>query len=332
MNTGPWRRGVSLREYWRVPPEQWLHDHRDFKGLIQIVSGQLSIIPQLVEKDYWIMHCLWGLQQQFHFELKGGTSLSKGFNIIDRFSEDLDIRVEPPTGMDVKAGKNHDKPAHIASRSEYFDWLTSNVKIPGIVSVERDPGFDDEKLRNAGIRLRYESHFSGLSDVKDGVLLEVGFDDTTPDHEVTISSWTLDHALKQGVPVVDNRANNVKCYCPEYTFVEKLQTISTKFRQQQQDGTLPTNFLRHYYDVHQLLDEPEVQRFIRTQEYKERKRKRFRTGDNVRIAENEAFLLRDRQTRALYEAEYKKTASLYYKGQVPFEDILQRITDNMARL
>jgi len=38
------------------------------------------IDPYLVEKDYWIMHALWGLQQQgFQFELKGGTSLFKGY-------------------------------------------------------------------------------------------------------------------------------------------------------------------------------------------------------------------------------------------------------------
>jgi predicted nucleotidyltransferase component of viral defense system len=48
----------------------------------------------LVEKDYWIMHCLWGLKSQGStFELKGGTSLSKGFGIIKRFSEDIDIRL-----------------------------------------------------------------------------------------------------------------------------------------------------------------------------------------------------------------------------------------------
>lgn len=40
------------------------------------------------------MHVLWGLQAQgFAFELKGGTSLSKGFGVIHRFSEDIDIHV-----------------------------------------------------------------------------------------------------------------------------------------------------------------------------------------------------------------------------------------------
>lgn len=42
------------------------------------------------------MHALYGLKTQgFKFELKGGTSLSKGFGIIHRFSEDIDIQLLP---------------------------------------------------------------------------------------------------------------------------------------------------------------------------------------------------------------------------------------------
>jgi Nucleotidyl transferase AbiEii toxin, Type IV TA system len=85
----------------------------------------------LVEKDYWIMHGLWGLQAQgFVFELKGGTSLSKGFGVIHRFSEDIDIRIEPPADLDVKTGRNQDKPAHIASRLAYYDELAKRISIP----------------------------------------------------------------------------------------------------------------------------------------------------------------------------------------------------------
>jgi predicted transcriptional regulator of viral defense system len=61
------------------------------------VAEEKGIAPALVEKDYWITHCLYGLQQLgLKFELKGGTSLSKGYGIIHRFSEDIDIRIEPP--------------------------------------------------------------------------------------------------------------------------------------------------------------------------------------------------------------------------------------------
>jgi hypothetical protein len=53
-------------------PERFLHDHPDFKTLLEIVSRDSEIHePSLVEKDYWIMHVLWGLaSQEFIF----GTS------------------------------------------------------------------------------------------------------------------------------------------------------------------------------------------------------------------------------------------------------------------
>jgi predicted nucleotidyltransferase component of viral defense system len=48
---------------------------------MRIVAQETDIDPALVEKDYWIMHCLHGLQQLgLTFELKGGTSLSKGLS------------------------------------------------------------------------------------------------------------------------------------------------------------------------------------------------------------------------------------------------------------
>src|ERR1700746_350629 len=117
----------------------FLHNHPQFPELIRIVAQQKNIDPALVEKDYWIMHSLYGLQKLgLTFELKGGTSLSKGFQIIHRFSEDIDIRIEPPADMDVKTSPNHTKPAQIKSRSDFYTWLTKTIKIDGIVSVERD--------------------------------------------------------------------------------------------------------------------------------------------------------------------------------------------------
>ena len=60
----------------------FLHARRDFDQLLALGADERGLDPMLVEKDYWIMHCLWGLQAQgFQFELKGGTSLSKGFGL-----------------------------------------------------------------------------------------------------------------------------------------------------------------------------------------------------------------------------------------------------------
>jgi Nucleotidyl transferase AbiEii toxin, Type IV TA system len=72
---------------------EFLHDRKDFGDLLAVVADERSLDPTLVEKDYWIMHCLWGLRAQGgNFELKGSTSLSKGFGVIHRFSEDIDNR------------------------------------------------------------------------------------------------------------------------------------------------------------------------------------------------------------------------------------------------
>lgn len=69
----------------------FLHEHEDFRDLLLITAEKEQIDPVLVEKDYWIMHILYGLKQLgYDFALKGGTSLSKGYKIIDRFSEDID--------------------------------------------------------------------------------------------------------------------------------------------------------------------------------------------------------------------------------------------------
>ena len=312
---------------------KFLHQLPIFTELVDQLEQSLNVNSYLIEKDYWLMHCLWGLQQQgWKFELKGGTSLSKGHAIIERFSEDIDIRFEPPVDHALKTGKNHDKPAHIAARKAYFDWLAGQIQIPGLIGVTRATDFDDTSYRNGGIVLNYPSVTQPLPGVKDGILLEVGFDLTAPNAPRTVSSWPMDAALKAGLGVIDNRAVEVPCYAMGYTLVEKLQTVSTKFRKQQETGNFAKNFLRHYYDIYCLLEQTEVQAFIGSTAYHAHKQLRFPKADNLHIASNEAFLLSDPAVRALYERKYRETAALYYAGQVPFATIFDRIAQYRDRL
>ena len=304
----------------------FLHEHSEFNALLRIVADEKKINPYLVEKDYWIMHCLFGLQEMgLSFELKGGTSLSKGFSIITRFSEDIDIRIEPPLELEVNTNPKSTKANQVAGRKEYYDWLANNISIEGLDSITRDYEFDDKKYyRSGGVRLRYPVQTDGLKGIKAGVLLEVGFDDVTPNIPKTISSWAFDFA-KDKVEVLDNRALDVDCYHPGYTFVEKLQTISTKFRKQQEDGTFPVNFMRHYYDVYCLLEVEEVKAFIGTDKYIAHKQKRFPEADNQTLNENQAFLLSDDETYKLFESAYQQSASLYYQDQPDFEEIRNKV-------
>ena len=315
-----------------MPPDL-LHKHAQFADLIRIVAEDQGIAPALVEKDYWIMQSVYGLQQLgLTFELKGGTSLSKGYGLISRFSEDIDIRIEPPADPPVMTGRNHDKPAHVQSRKDFYGRLAQTIVIDGIISVERDLVFDDTRqYRSAGIRLTYASINGSVEGLKDGVLLEVGFDDVAPNEARDISSWAYDYAASR-VEILDTRALGVACYHPGHTLVEKLQAISTKFRQQQETGAFPPNFMRHYYDVYSLLQDPTVQAFIGTQAYLDHKTKRFPRADNPVIAENEAFVLSDPDVRQKLQKAYAASSALYFRGQPAFDDILAKIAQWAPRL
>jgi len=321
----------------------FVHELPNFKELIEITASELGIQdPALVEKDYWIMHALWGLRDRnLNLQLKGGTSLSKGYGCIHRFSEDIDIKIEPDEklcGFKVYTGKNQDDTKHRDSRKKYFDWVAKHIRgqIPGITDVNRDEAFDDRpKLRNGGIRLLYSSQFAAVPGLKEGILLEIGFDRTAPNQPCLITSWALDKARSTPtVTVRDNRALDIPCYEPKYTFVEKLQAVVRKFRlykEGKQGANLPENFIRHYYDLYQLIAREDVQSFIGTEAYTAFKAERF-GGDDTTIANSDAFTLSTPQDRELFDREYNRSARLYFRGRPTLTEILERIAKVLHRL
>ncbi len=317
-------------------PSDFLHHHKEFSALLNILADEKNIQAGLVEKDYWLMHVLYGLQKQgFEFELKGGTSLSKGYKIIDRFSEDIDIHIKPPQEQKVEENPFNQKTKAIQSRKAFYDWLNDEIKMDGIISVKRDHVFDDlQYYRSGGIRLQYTSKTAGMTGVKDGILLEAGFDKVKPYNRLTISSWAFDRAIELGgIEIINNQAINIACYHPGYTFVEKLQTISTKFRQYKSSGILQPNLMRQYYDVYSLLNNQDVQQFIGTPEFEKHKMDRFPKQDlAIPIIENEAYLLDDPVLRAKFRKSYEETKTLYYNGQPDFDELLDRIKTNINKL
>ena len=313
------------------------HQRKDFLNLIDLIADERSIEPFLVEKDYWIMHVLYGLRKQgFDFELKGGTSLSKGFGIISRFSEDIDIVINPPATLPIKlwTGRNHTKEIHVQSRIDYYQWLTGNISIEGIIGIQRDIEFDaPPRYFGGGIRLFYESLTAKVEGAKEGILLEVGFDDVSPNQLITISSWTYDRALEAGVKIADNRAIDIKCYNLEYTFVEKLQAIIRKFAQEQESKVINQNFLRQYYDVYELLGNQAVIDFIGTTEYEIHKVRRFNSKElETPLSENSAFDFSNNILLETFKERFLQTKALYYNGQPTFEEIIRRIKSYLHRM
>ena len=90
----------TIKEYLHLDPES-------FMDLVQTSSEDLKIPVQLIEKDYYISEILRALSKSSYSQqivFKGGTSLSKAYLLIDRFSEDVDFAVisENMSGNQVK--------------------------------------------------------------------------------------------------------------------------------------------------------------------------------------------------------------------------------------
>jgi hypothetical protein len=237
--------------------------------------------------------------------------------------------------MGINEDPKNNKPNNIEARKKFYDWLAQEIKIDGITYAERDHAFDDAvSYRSGGVRLIYRNSTEAIDGVKDGILLEAGFDKVTPNVKLTISSWAYDKAEAiAGIEIIDNRAVDIACYHPGYTFVEKLQAIATKFRQEQADGIERPNLMRQYYDVYCLLGNDDVLKFIGTPEYEAHKAERFPTIDlQVSIANNEAFLLSNEDIRSRFRKRYKNTASLYYKGQPDFDELFIRFKGFLDKL
>jgi hypothetical protein len=304
----------------------FLHEHPKFKDLVETLAFERKIPLAIVEKDYWVMHALWGLRENgFTYYFKGGTSLSKGFDIIKRFSEDIDLQIDPPRDLKVYTGKNHQQTKHRASRQEFFNWIMENLSITGL-NVETH-ATTDSKYRNYAVQLDYNSIFPRDEIIKRHVLLEIGFARVSPNETKEISSWCYERASQAGLAVNDNRAKDVPLYQPEYTLIEKLDAINGKYR----SGKHPREWVRHYYDVHMLLKLPRVATFVGSDAYKDYMRERFQ--DEVgRIAELPAYRLEDTERFAALKQAHEAEKGLYFEPQPSFDKIAAHLREWSPKL
>lgn len=100
----------------------FIHQDPEFPDLLRIVAEDRQIPVSLIEKDYWVTHTLWALQDLgLEVWFKGGTSLSKGFGLIQRFSEDLDLKLEGGK-LELPAVRNwkSKERAPLAERNAFF--------------------------------------------------------------------------------------------------------------------------------------------------------------------------------------------------------------------
>lgn len=228
---------------------KFLHEDGSFAELLSIVGDKKGLDASLVEKDYWVTHVLWALQQVgLGLWFKGGTSLSKGFDLLERFSEDLDLKVEPGTCRGIPAVENwkSDSAKHVNARAAYRGALKEKVEstIPGC-EVRCDPSAD----RDLVLDVVYPGRYPAPSFIRPFVRLEIGSARVTPSLPRNIDSWV--HAfvrhLGRDRAFRDNRPMLLQCVHPLVTLLEKLEAISKRF------GKDPAGYVRHYEDASRIV-------------------------------------------------------------------------------
>lgn len=147
----------------------FVHDDPDFVQVLRFVADETRIDPSLVEKDYWVTHCMWALHQTgLELWFKGGTSLSKGYCVIQRFSEDLDLMVQHGTVAGLPAVPNWTSvnKGPIAARRAFYEALPGAFVIPS-VKVEIDEKAQDKYARGINlVGLRITTFFAGEHEVR----------------------------------------------------------------------------------------------------------------------------------------------------------------------
>ena len=232
----------------------FIHEDPDFNKLVAIVGEARNLDEPLVEKDYWITHTLWALEQAgLDLWFKGGTSLSKGFGIIERFSEDLDLKIEPGTsGLPAVARWKGGRKGAVAARLAFFHGL-AELPYPGLTQDLLASSIDDD-AESANLTIHYPGrHLEGLpTGISPFILLEAGDARVRPCLRRPISSMIHDHLERAGTlgTFANNRSSELRCIHPKVTLIEKLDAIMRRFTM---DNLDPVKFVRHYEDAAHII-------------------------------------------------------------------------------
>jgi len=208
------------------------------------VSRETRIPMAHIEKDFWVTEVLRGVarcsaETGVTAVLKGGTSLSKAFGLIHRFSEDVDVIVVTPgesKGMDDRCLKS---------------FVTTAAASTGLEAII-DGGTATRGLKRSA-SLQYPTS-AEMGDLRSGVLLELGVrGGAMPTVRRTVGSLLVDHGAAAGLELDFEEAEPVTLHvlAPVRTLIEKLTILHHAALQE--DAVEQARHARHYYDVWCLL-------------------------------------------------------------------------------
>ena len=245
-----------------------LYQHADFDQLVIQTRRHLDVpglTEQLIEKDYFVTELLRIVATRFPTQaiFKGGTSLSKAWGLIRRFSEDVDLFVDP-NQFTPPLGKNGIDRELKALRDQVAQYPAFEL-----IDGKTSGGF------GCSDSFRYPQRFGGIAAVRDAVLLESGTASgrepvVTENIESYVARFLRETALD--LDADDRSPFPMRVMHFRRTFVEKMFALHAKVEIFKRDGRPIGTYARHYYDIFCLLQQPEVTDMLTSTEYADIKR------------------------------------------------------------
>lgn len=231
----------------------------DRREVLEVARERTGRPTHLLEKDAWVV---WVLAAVFespaadHLTFKGGTSLSKAYRIIERFSEDIDLTVDIRRLIPELAGEGRELPAN---RSQADKWSRAvRESLPGWVDVHVRPWLVERlaaggltaELRVAGrekeqLQLHYPALNMGTGYVAPVVTLEFGGRATGEPHQPMPIACDMDGHVEDVIfPTAVPQVMSVS-----RTFWEKATAAHVFCAQARLRGE---RFARHWHDLNAI--------------------------------------------------------------------------------
>jgi len=236
-------------------------------------AAQLGMSAQVIEKDFWVC---WSLRRLFsldefrdHLTFKGGTTLSKVYQVIERFSEDVDVAIErdflgfggdnePERGKSGKEQQRRIDRLKAACQAAVADRLQPQLREAVAVALGNDAGrsvsLDPADPDRQSLLFHYPPAIKGsLSPYfAASVKIELGArSDHFPVEDATVTPY-----LSEVFPeALSDPAVVVRVMTAARTFWEKATILHMLHHQPEERKTAP-RMSRHYYDIFQLSRSP----------------------------------------------------------------------------
>lgn len=249
----------------RIAADVRLFEHPDFEQAVLRAQDHFrsrGLRPAMIEKDYFVTEALRIIAGAVGDKIifKGGTSLSKGWNLIQRFSEDIDIFLDPQSFAPT-LGKN-------ATDRELKKLRDAIGQHPALTVMPAESqtigGFGRSDW------FSYPQRFGGAGEVVNRVLLEAGTaSGREPTTVVELRSFLSQFLAETGqsLGTEDETPFSMRLLHFRRTFVEKMFAIHSKVELFKRDQRPIGGYARHYYDLYQLSSQMEVLDMLKSDEY-----------------------------------------------------------------